>query len=146
MKPCHNMLVGGIWNNTPNFNKYWKIPPKIVFFKPPPNMSSQLKNLYFHYILHVSIFSFTFFIPLYIYTYYINMIPHMHSKMHFSSFEVYCGCTLLHPQWSTPQRSHSFPKLTLVCHFFPSRLILETLVTISYVKCFIDFRYCFWIC
>ena len=41
------------------------------------------------------------------------MIPHMHSKVHLSSFDVYCGCTLLHPQ-----RSHSFPKLTLVCHFF----------------------------
>ena len=41
------------------------------------------------------------------------MIPHMHSTMHLASFDVYCGCTLLQPQ-----RSHTFPKLTLVFHFF----------------------------
>ena len=94
------------------FQKYWKIPPKIIFLTHSQYAFPILKNPYFHYILHVSIFSFTIFIPLYFYTQYIDMIPHMHSTINLASFDVYCGCTLLHPQ-----RSHSFPKLTLVCHF-----------------------------
>ena len=64
-------------------------------------------------------FIYIFYTPLYIYLVYDMtplLCPHMQSIMHLASFDVYCGCTLLHPQSSTSQRSHSFPKLTLVCH------------------------------
>ena len=82
----------------PYFQKILENSSQNHFFNPFPICLSNLKNPYFHYILHVSIFLFTFFIPLYISTQYIDMIPHMQSTMYLASFDVYCGCTSLHPQ------------------------------------------------
>ena len=60
----HSTTVHRILKNIPNFIKYWKMPPKIVFLKPPPNIPFQLRKPQIHHILQVSIFIDPFLIPL----------------------------------------------------------------------------------
>ena len=61
VKPCHITFVCGLWNDTPNFNKYWKIPAKIIFLTLSQYAFLNLiKKTYFHYIFYSCIFSFEF--------------------------------------------------------------------------------------
>ena len=71
VKPCHITFVCGVWNNTPNFNKYWKIPTKILFLTPSqypfPNLIK--KPIFTTYFIHV-FFHLNFYTPLNIYLVY----------------------------------------------------------------------------
>ena len=71
VKPCHSTFVHGIWNNTPIFKKYWKIPPKIVFFNPLPIWFPNLKKpLFSLYIACIHFYIYIFYTPLYFYLVY----------------------------------------------------------------------------
>ena len=68
VKLCHSTFVRGIWNNTPIFKKYWKIPPKIVFFNPLPICLADFKKpLFSLYIACIHFFIYIFYTPLYFY-------------------------------------------------------------------------------
>jgi len=68
VKPCHSTFVRGIWNNTPIFKKYWKIPPKIIFFNPLPICLADFKKpLFSLYIACIHFFIYIFYTPLYFY-------------------------------------------------------------------------------
>ena len=65
VKPCHSTFVRGIWNNTPIFKKYWKIPPKIIFFNPLPICLANFKKpLFSLYIACINFFVYIFYTPL----------------------------------------------------------------------------------
>ena len=89
VKPYHRTFIHGIWNNTPNFNKYWKIPPKIIFLTPSQYaFPNKIKKTYFHYIFYSCIFSFEF---LYSFIYLPNILTW------YPSYDPTCilQCTLL---------------------------------------------------
>ena len=68
VKLCHSTFIRGIWNNTPIFKKYWKIPPKIVFFNPLPICLADFKKpLFSLYIACIHFFIYIFYTPLYFY-------------------------------------------------------------------------------
>ena len=67
LKPCCSTFIHGIWNNTPIFKKYWKIPPKIIFFNPLPiflpNLKKPLFSLYIaciHFYIYIFLYPFIF--------------------------------------------------------------------------------------
>ena len=100
----------------PYFQKILENTSQNHFFNPLPICLAYFKKpLFSLYIACIHFFIYIFYTHLYFYLY-IYLLPHMLSTMHHASCDVYFGCTLLHPQWSTSTRSHSFPKLTLVCH------------------------------